>query len=92
MEILSGGWVSSDDATTYYDDIINQYMFGHKFSYEQLGVIPKIVWHLGNILYVLMPIIHIDQFGHSAGVASILAQMGFNVLFFCRDNYIVCSR
>ena len=53
LEILSGGWVSNDEATTHYDDIINQYMLGHKFAYENLGVIPKIVWHLGiKYLYI----------------------------------------
>ena len=78
LEIISGGWVSSDEATTYYDDIIHQFTFGQKWAYSIFNVLPKVAWHL-------------DQFGHSAGQASIISQMGFDALFMTRidvDVYI----
>ena len=42
----------NDEATAYYEDIIDQVTWGHRFLYETFGVIPRIGWQL-------------DPFGHS---------------------------
>ncbi|BFZ17491.1 hypothetical protein BsWGS_20530 [Bradybaena similaris] len=76
LEIISGGWVSSDAAVTMYNDIIDQHTLGFDFIREKLGACaqPRTAWHA-------------DQFGHSREHASIFAQMGFNSLFLGRLDF-----
>jgi hypothetical protein len=48
LDFVLGGWVSSDEACTYYEDIILQTRIGHQFLLKELNVIPTIGWNLGN--------------------------------------------
>lgn len=42
----------NDEACPHYEDMINNMLIGHKFIKEELGVTPRIGWH-------------VDPFGHS---------------------------
>jgi lysosomal alpha-mannosidase len=76
LEFISGGWCMNDEATTHYNSIIDQHSLGAEFLHEQFGECgrPKIGWQ-------------IDPFGHSREQASLFAQMGFDGLFFGRNDY-----
>ncbi|CAF1135817.1 unnamed protein product [Adineta steineri] len=76
LEFISGGWCMNDEASTHYNSIIDQFSLGAEFLRDQFGECarPKIGWQ-------------IDPFGHSREHASILAQMGFDGLFFGRADY-----
>ena len=51
LEFVSGGWCMNDEATPYYEDIIDQMTLGHKFILDNFNVTPTIGWQ-------------IDPFGH----------------------------
>jgi lysosomal alpha-mannosidase len=76
LEFISGGWCMNDEAATHYNSIIDQHSLGAEFLRDQFGECgrPKIGWQ-------------IDPFGHSREQASLLAQMGFDGLFFGRADY-----
>ncbi|CAK92599.1 unnamed protein product (macronuclear) [Paramecium tetraurelia] len=74
LEFLSGGWCMNDEATTYYEDIIDQMTLGHKFLLENFNYIPTIGWQ-------------IDTFGHSNTQALFSNMMGFNAWFFGRIDH-----
>jgi lysosomal alpha-mannosidase len=76
LEFISGGWCMNDEAATHYNSIIDQHALGAEFLHDQFGECgrPKIGWQ-------------IDPFGHSREQASLLAQMGFDGLFFGRADY-----
>ena len=57
LEFISGGWCMNDEATPYYEDIIDQMTLGHKFLLETFNVKPTVGWQ-------------IDPFGHSSTQAS----------------------
>lgn len=71
LEFVNGGWVDNDEACPNFDDIINNMMIGHEFIKKTFGVYPKIGWN-------------VDTFGHSDANTRLLAQMGFDALFFSR--------
>jgi hypothetical protein len=64
LEIVLGGWVMSDAAVTYYNDIIDQHTLGFDFIQETLGPCAqsRVAWH-------------VDQFGHSREHAAIFAKV-----------------
>ncbi|EGC32455.1 hypothetical protein DICPUDRAFT_49593 [Dictyostelium purpureum] len=74
LEFINGGYCMNDEATTYYDDIIDQMTVGHQFLWENFGVMPKIGWH-------------IDPFGHSSTQAAIFGAMGFDAFIVGRIDY-----
>ena len=51
---MNGGISSNDEACTYYEDIIDNFTFGHHYLKNKFGekFIPKIGWL-------------VDSFGHS---------------------------
>lgn len=67
LTFANGGWCINDEATTYYDQIIDQMTLGNKFIREQFGAcaVPKVSWQ-------------IDPFGASKEQANLYAQMGFD--------------
>ncbi|CAK92228.1 unnamed protein product (macronuclear) [Paramecium tetraurelia] len=71
LEFLSGGWCMNDEATSYYEDIIDQMTLGHKFLLQNFNYTPSIGWQ-------------VDPFGHSNTQALFSNMMGFNALFFGR--------
>lgn len=65
IEILSGGWVSVDEATTHYTAVIDQLVEGHLWIKEILGVTPNISWS-------------IDPFGYSTSLPYLWYKSGMS--------------
>lgn len=65
LEFVNAGWCMNDEASTHYNAIIDQMSLGLRFVEENFGpdARPRIAWH-------------IDPFGHSSGMATLLAQVG----------------
>ncbi|XP_070185670.1 lysosomal alpha-mannosidase-like [Littorina saxatilis] len=76
LEIVLGGWVMSDAAVTYYNDIIDQHTLGFDFIHKTFGPCAqsRVAWH-------------VDQFGHSREHASIFSKMGYDGLFVGRVDF-----
>ena len=64
LEFVSGSFVSNDEATTSYNDIIDQIRIGQQFLVEEFNITSKTAWY-------------IDSFGHSAGNAYLMTQFGY---------------
>ena len=73
--MINGGWSMHDEATTNYEDMIDNMMIGHDFILKEFGVKPNIGWQ-------------IDPFGHSNTNARLFAEMGFDAVFYGRIDYI----
>jgi hypothetical protein len=63
-----------DEATPYFEDMIDNMAIGHAFLLKELGYVPTVGWS-------------IDPFGHSAANADLYAKMGINSIFFARIDY-----
>jgi hypothetical protein len=74
FEFVNGGYVAHDEACPTYNDIIENMRVGHQWLQDTFGLVPKIGWH-------------VDAFGHSAVNAKLFAEMGFDALFFGRDDF-----
>ena len=73
LEILHGGFVSNDEACTNYSDVLRNFEAGHDFVRHEFNITPTVSWQL-------------DPFGHSSGLASLFAEIGFEATFFARMN------
>ena len=73
LEIVHGGLVSHDEATTNYADILRNFEVGLEFLWQEFGIRPKIGWQL-------------DPFGHSSVSARMMAEMGMESIFMGRIN------
>ncbi len=65
MEIVNGGYAVHDNASPYFDDIINTYEYGREFVYKQFGLVPRTGWL-------------IDPFGLSLTTARLYSEMGYD--------------
>ncbi|CAG0884875.1 unnamed protein product [Cyprideis torosa] len=76
LEFINGGWVMNDEATAHYSAIIDHMSWGIAYLNEEFGSCsrPHVAWQ-------------IDPFGHSREHSSILAEMGFDGMFFARLDY-----
>lgn len=63
LEIVLGGWVVPDEASTHYFSLIEQIIEGHQWILENLNVKPVNSWS-------------IDSFGHSSTVSYLWKQTG----------------
>ncbi len=64
----------NDEATAYYEDIIDQMTIGHKFVMDNFNITPTVGWH-------------IDPFGHTNTQAALFSQMGFSSWFLGRIDF-----
>jgi len=76
LEFINGGWCMNDEAATHYIDIIDQMSLGLGVLNDVFGECgrPRVAWQ-------------IDPFGHSKEHASLIAQMGYDGLFFGRLDH-----
>jgi len=71
IDFAGGGLINPDEATTYYEEIIDQATLGHKFLKETFQITPKLAWD-------------IDSFGHSTEYLYLLGKMGYHSNFISR--------
>jgi len=64
LEIVGGGWVVPDEATTHYFALIDQLMEGHQWLHTNLEINPTNTWSL-------------DPFGYSEFLPYLYKQSGF---------------
>lgn len=62
----NAGYVMNDEACTYYEDIIDQFILGHRFVHKEFNYTPSV----GS---------SIDPFEHSSTQAYLIAQMGMSM-------------
>ena len=53
LEFANAGWVMADEATTTYESVVNEMSLGHDYIERELGVRPKIGWHIGMRIELL---------------------------------------
>lgn len=79
LEIVLGGWVMPDEASTHYVAVVDQLIEGHQWLIENLGTIPKSAWVN-------------DPFGYSSTMPYLWKASGMDNLLFLRINQPVKAR
>jgi alpha-mannosidase II len=74
LEIVNGGYVMPDEANCHYYAILHQYVYGHQWLHENIGVVPE---HGFSI----------DPFGHSSSMPYLLKNLDFKTMFIQRIHY-----
>ncbi|XP_045199529.2 alpha-mannosidase 2-like [Mercenaria mercenaria] len=79
LEVVLGGWVMPDEASTNYVAVVDQLIEGHQWLLEHLGVKPKSAWVN-------------DPFGYSSTMPYFWKSSGMDNLLFLRINQPVKAK
>lgn len=71
LEFINGGWCMADEADVDYEGVVNQLTLGHKFLLEELGVRPRVAWHIGKVHTACVLCKHQATAGLSAHAATL---------------------
>lgn len=74
LEIMTGGWVMTDEANVHLYAMLDQLIEGHQWVKNHLGISPKIGWS-------------IDPFGQGSTIPHLLAKSGFDGAIIQRIHY-----
>ncbi|XP_044752523.1 alpha-mannosidase 2 [Coccinella septempunctata] len=74
LEIVTGGWVMTDEANAHVFAMVDQLIEGHQWVLSNLGVKPKSGWS-------------VDPFGHGSTVPYLLAKSGIKGTVIQRIHY-----
>jgi alpha-mannosidase len=74
LEIMTGGWVMTDEANVHLYAMLDQLIEGHQWMKSNLNVTPKVGWSL-------------DPFGQGSTVPHLLAKSGFEGAIIQRIHY-----
>uniref|UniRef100_A0A8C8JLR9 Alpha-mannosidase n=1 Tax=Oncorhynchus tshawytscha TaxID=74940 RepID=A0A8C8JLR9_ONCTS len=76
LEMVTGGWVMSDEANVHYFAMIDQLIEGHQWLEKNVGVTPRSGWA-------------VDPFGHSATMPYLLKRANLTSMLIQRVHYSI---
>ena len=74
IEFVGGGVVMNDEASSFYQDIMDQMRVGMEFIKKEFDIMPVVGWML-------------DPFGHSSANAYVHSQLGYKYIALNRIEY-----
>ena len=75
LEIVNGGYGANDEATPYFEDILDQMTYGLQYVHNVLDFRVKVGWNL-------------DSFGSTLLHSYLLEHLGMTSVFTARMNYL----